>query len=361
MLSKPEYAGHTVNFRTDKQSYKDKKSREVPKEEWVIFENTHPAIVEQATWDTAQKCRKTTRRRDTTGEANPLTGLVFCADCGAKMHNHRTNHVQVFQNRYGYVCKKPPKDNYCCSTYNLTGRKFNRTCTQHQIQTKALRELILESIRYASGLVQEDEAEFIQQVRESSTVKQEKAANAHKRRIDHEKKRIAELDKLIRRIYEDNVIGKLTDKRFETLSGEYESEQTNLEESIQTLQEELEGFEADSLRADKFIEIAKRYTDFSELTAPMINEFIDKIYVYEGEKVDGERVQKVDVYLNFIGKVELPQRELSPEEIAEEEKEKRKRKQRREAQRRYDARKKAEWLAKQEKEATDETEESKTA
>jgi len=361
MLSKPEYAGHTVNFRTDKQSYKDKKSREVPKEEWVIFENTHPAIVEQATWDTAQKCRKTTRRRDTTGEANPLTGLVFCADCGAKMHNHRTNHVQVFQNRYGYVCKKPPKDNYCCSTYNLTGRKFNRTCTQHQIQTKALRELILESIRYASGLVQEDEAEFIQQVRESSTVKQEKAANAHKRRIDHEKKRIAELDKLIRRIYEDNVIGKLTDKRFETLSGEYESEQTNLEESIQTLQEELEGFEADSLRADKFIEIAKRYTDFSELTAPMINEFIDKIYVYEGEKVDGERVQKVDVYLNFIGKVELPQRELTPEEIAEEEKEKRKRKQRREAQRRYDARKKAEWLAKQEKEATDETEESKTA
>jgi len=144
-----------------------------------------------------------------------------------------------------------------------------------------------------------------------------------------------------------NVNGKLTDKRFETLSQEYESEQTSLEEPAQRLQEELAGFDADSLRADKFIEIAKRYTDFSKLAAPMINEFIDRIYVHEGEKVDGERVQKVDVYLNFIGKVELPQMELAPEELADEEKTKRKRRQRREAQRRYDARKKAVWLAAQ--------------
>ena len=277
------------------------------------------------------------------------------------MHNHRTKHTRIFTNQYGYTCKRKPKDIYSCSTYGLTGRKFNRTCSQHQIQTKALRKLILESIRYASGLVNDNEAEFIQQVRESSAIKQEEMANAHKRRIAHEKKRIAELDKFIRRIYEDHVNGKLTDKRFATLSDEYEREQANLEESIQRLQVELESFEADSLRADKFIEIVKRYTEFPELTTPMINEFIDKIYVHEGEKVDDERVQKVDIYLNFIGKVELPQRELTPEEIAEEEKAKRKRKQRREAQRRFDARKKAEWQAMQEQAATTEKEETQSA
>ena len=153
-------------------------------------------------------------------------------------------------------------------------------------------------------------------------------------------KQITELNTLIRKIYEDNVSGKLTDKRFEILSKEYEQEQTELEQSITKLQDEIDSFNADSVRADKFIDIVKRHTDFDELTPQMIAEYIEKIVVYEADKTSGERNQQVDVYLNFIGKFELPEPESTPEEIAAEEKAFSKREQRRQAQRRYAAKQK---------------------
>lgn len=339
IIERPEYMGHTVNFRTYKDSYKDKQAKENPKENWVIFENTHPAIIDPETWETAQRLRKTKRRTDH-GEANPLTGLVFCADCGAKMYNHRQPYPTTQINKKGYVCNRPPKDVYTCSTYNLTGRRFDRKCTSHQIRTVVLRELALDAIKSVSSFVKENEAEFVKQVRESSAVQQEDAAKSHKRRIAKEQKRIAELNTLIRRIYEDNVNGKLTDKRFELLSTEYEREQAELEQSIGRLQAELNSFHADSARADKFIEIVKKHTDFSELTPQMIAEYIEKIVVHEADKSSGERQQRVDIYLNFIGKFEVPMPEPTAEEIAAEEKAFRKRKQRREAQRRYAARQK---------------------
>ena len=146
---------------------------------------------------------------------------------------------------------------------------------------------------------------------------------------------MAELNTLIRKIYEDKVGGSLSEKRFEILSAEYENEQAALEQSIENLQAELNGFNADSVRADRFIEIVKRHTDFSELTAPMINEFIEKIIVHEADRSNGEREQQVDVYLNFIGQFEVPALELAPEEIAEEEQSREKRARHREAQRRY--------------------------
>jgi hypothetical protein len=172
-------------------------------------------------------------------------------------------------------------------------------------------------------------------VRESSAVRQEQTAKAHRRRIAKEQKRVAELNTLIRKIYEDKVGGSLSEKRFEILSAEYENEQAELEQSIENLQAELDGFNADSVRADRFIEIVKRYTDFSELTAPMINEFIEKIIVHEADRSSGEREQKVDVYLNFIGRFEVPEVTPAPEEIAEEEQAREKRARHREAQRRY--------------------------
>lgn len=331
--------GHTVNFRTYKDSYKDKQAKENPKENWVIFENTHPAIIDPETWETAQRCRKTVRRTDH-GEANPLTGLVFCADCGEKLYNHRQPYPTTQINKKGYVCNRPPKDVYTCSTYNLTGRRYDRKCTNHQIRTVVLRELVLDAIKSVSGFVKTNEAEFVKQVREYSAVQQEEAAKSHKRRITKEKKRIAELNTLIRRIYEDNVIGKLTDKRFELLSQEYEQEQTELEQSIVQLQAELDGFHADSAKADKFIELVKRHTDFSELAPQMIAEYIEKIVVHEADKSSGERNQQVDVYLNFIGKFEVPAPEPTAEEIEAEEKARRKRAQCREAQRRYAAKQK---------------------
>lgn len=335
MIGKPEYLGHTVNFRTYKDSYKDKKVKETPKEDWVIFKNTHPAIVDSETWETAQRCRKTVRRTDSLGEANPLTGLVFCADCGAKMYNHRKPYPTTYVNKKGYKCTRCPKDVYVCSTYSLTGRRFNRQCTSHNIRTVVLRELVLDAIRSVSGFVKRSEGDFIKQVRATSAVRYEETARSHKKRIEKGKKRVAELDTLIRKTYEDNVSGKLTDKRFEILSAGYEREQSELEQSITALQAELDSFNTDSVRADKFIEIVRKYTDFTELTAPMIHEFIEKIVVHEADKSSGERVQKVDIYLNFIGKFDAPHPAPTPEEIAEEEKEKKRRAQRREAQRRY--------------------------
>ena len=335
ILSKPEYMGHTVNFRTYKDSYKDKQTKFAPPEDWVIFEGTHPAIIDRETWETAQRCRKTVRRTDSLGEANPLTGLVFCADCGGKMYNHRIPHRTEYTHPNGKVYSRPPKDDYSCSTYSLTNRKFARQCSQHYIRTAVLRELALDAIRTVSGFVKRSEVEFIRQVREASTVRQEETAKAHRRRIAKEQKRVAELNTIIKKLYEDTATGKLSDKRFDLLSAEYEREQEELEQSIAALQAELDNFHADGERADKFIAIVKRYTDFTELTPSMITEFIEKIVVHEADKSSGEREQQVDIYLNFIGKFEVPAHEATAEELAEEEARREKRERHREAQRRY--------------------------
>ncbi len=335
ILSKPEYMGHTVNFRTYKDSYKDKQTKFASPEDWVIFEDTHPAIIDRETWETAQRCRKTVRRTDSLGEANPLTGLVFCADCGGKMYNHRIPHRTEYTHPNGKVYSRPPKDDYSCSTYSLTNRKYARQCSQHYIRTAVLRELALDAIRTVSDFVKQSEAEFVRQVREASTVRQEETAKAHRRRIAKEQRRVHELNSIIKKLYEDTATGKLTDKRFELLCAEYEREQAELEQSIETLQAELDNFHADSERADKFIAIVKKYTDFTELTPSMITEFIEKVVVHEADKSSGEREQQVDIYLNFIGKFEVPAQETTAEELAEEEARREKRERHREAQRRY--------------------------
>jgi hypothetical protein len=212
--------------------------------------------------------------------------------------------------------------------------------------------LILQTIKAAREKVETDEAEFIRQVRESSEVRQEETAKAYRKNLTKAQKRIAELNTLIRKIYEDNANGKLSDKRFELLSADYEAEQEELEKTAEETQAAIDSFNADSTRADKFIGLMKKYEDFSELTASMINEFIEKVIVYEAVTADGERTQDMDVYLNFIGKFELPPQELTEEE----EKEMMKIKRRRESQRQYNAR-----VREKRKQAQAETERQKTA
>ena len=343
ILSKPEYKGDTVNFRYSKKNYKDKNHTPNPKDKWLIFENTHPAIIDRETWETAQRCRKTVKRTETFGEANPLTGKLFCADCGAKMFNHRkAGGKPNYRNETtGKMYMRSPTDQYLCSTHTNAQHQFKKACTAHHIKTAAVRQLILDTIKAATASVESGEADFIRQIRETSAIRQEETAKAYRKNLTKAEKRVAELNTLIRKIYEDNVSGKLTDKRFELLSAEYEAEQEELEKSIDETQMALDSFNADSMRADKFIELTKRYKDFTELTTPMINEFIDKILVHEAEKIDGERYQEVNIYLNFIGKFEIPPQELTAEEEQEQEKIKR----RRESQRRYNARKKAKRLA----------------
>jgi len=339
ILSKPEYMGHTVNFRFNKEYYKDKRAKKNAKEDWVIFEHTHPAIIDPETWETAQRCRKVKRRTDTTGAPNPLTGLVFCADCGKKLYNHRRP-ARSYTTKTGKLHKHSPADFYGCSTYNLSISRFSRKCSAHTIKTGALRALVLEAIQSVSSFVKERETEFVQRLREESNLREVELEKSHKKRIAKGEKRIIELNTLIRRIYEDNVNGKLTDKRFETLSREYEQEQAELELSVAQLQIELDAFRAENDRMDRFIDLVKRYTDFSELTPAMIAEFVEKIIVHEADKSSGEREQEVEIYFNFIGKFDLPIPDLTPEELEAEGLARYKQTRHREAQRRYLAKQK---------------------
>lgn len=336
ILSKPEYMGHTVNFRSYKESYKDKRAKKTPKEDWVIFKNTQEAIVSEEMWNKVQELRKTVRRTDTVGEANPFTGLLYCADCGAKMYNHRGGAGRA-KNWKGELNgkRRPDRDEYNCSTYNLSRQSYDKQCSQHYIRTEVVRKLVLETIKAVSDYVITNEEEFINRIYSTSRDKQKESIKSLKRKIAQDTKRVNELNMLMKKLYEDNISGKLSDKRFEFMLSEFENEQDTLEISMENAKAEIEKYESDTVRADKFIELVKRYTDFSELTTPMLNEFVEKILVHEADYSSGERVQEVEIYLNFIGKFELPVKEPTAEEIAEHEKLKARRAKKAEYNRRY--------------------------
>ena len=336
ILSKPEYMGHTVNFRSYKESYKDKRAKRTPKADWVIFKNTQEAIVSEEMWNKVQELRKTVRRTDTVGEANPFTGLLYCADCGAKMYNHRGGAGRA-RNWKGELNgkRRPDRDEYNCSTYNLSRQSYDKQCSQHYIRTEVVRKLVLETIKAVSDYVITNEEEFINRIYSSSRDKQKESIRSLKRKIAQDTKRVNELNMLMKKLYEDNISGKLSDKRFEFMLSEFENEQDTLEISMENAKAEIEKYESDTVRADKFIELVKRYTDFSELTTPMLNEFVEKILVHEADYSSGERVQEVEIYLNFIGKFELPVKEPTAEEIAEHEKLKARRAKKAEYNRRY--------------------------
>ena len=341
MLAKPEYMGHTVNFRAYKPSYKDKKMIKRPSEEWLIFENTHEAIVDPETWKLAQRSRQTVRRTDTTGEANPLTGLMFCADCGGRMYNHKNGGRAL---KEGWEPDPDsglyPSDNYNCSTYVLTGKHSERKCCSHYITTRAVRALILDTIRTVSAYAVSDEKAFVEKIRTASQIRQDNAAKELKRKLTRDRKRSAELDGLIKKLYDSYATGKMPEKRYEILSAEYEREQEELDAAIEREQAELDAFNADTDKASQFLELVKRYTDFSVLTTPMILEFVDKIVVHAPDRSSGERTQEVDIYLKFIGKFDVPLPEPTPEELEEQEKLRQKREKQREYTKRYREKKK---------------------
>lgn len=334
LIAKPEYAGHTVNFRTTKPSYKAKHSQINAPENWLIFPNTHEAIVPQVTWDLAQELRKTVRRVDTHGEANPLTGLLWCHECGSKMYNNRS-------------CSK---DYYYCSGNQRSRNEFAPVCSSHTVMTDAMRKILLEVIRKTAYYVRDYEDEFAEKLRENNAIQQGETVKSHARQIVKNEKRIAELDKLFTNLYEDKVSGAISTERFAQMSENFEREQAELREKNAALQSELDTWNADGERADRFIELVQKYTRFEELTTPMINAFVERIEVHDGvwsEKNEtdsrrGQRSQQIDVYLKYIGKFEVPETR-TPEEIEEEriaeETEERRRKQKRESQRRSRERK----------------------
>lgn len=308
ILERPEYMGHTVNFRFTKESYKDKRQTRNPKEKWVVFKNTHEAIVDPGTWETAQRCRTVKRRTDTLGEPNPLTGILYCADCGRRLYDHRHGPIEKVNKRSGNIIHESARSDYVCPTYDKSlSRGEAADCSLHFITSKSANALILEAIKRTAGYARENEAEFIKMLREAHAVKQAETAKSHRRQIAKNEKRIAELDLLFRKTYEDFAAGRLTKKRFEQLSNGYEAEQTELEKQTAEIKAELTQFDSDSVRADRFMELVRRYTDFSELTPAMLHEFVEKVVVHEADRSSGRREQQVDIYLNYIGQFEVPE------------------------------------------------------
>jgi len=354
ILSKPEYMGHTVNFRTRKLSYKDKRNVALPPEEQLVFENTHEAIIDRETWEMAQRTRKVVHRTDTVGEANPLTGLVLCADCGAKMYNHRS-YPRTTADENGVSGSVIFRyDRYECSTYNNDRHRVENGCCSHYISTSTLRSLVLDAIRTTSRYAITNKEDFAQRVREASELRQKESAKDVKRRVTKAQRRVAELDTLIKRLYESYALDKISEERFETLLAEYEREQAELKEAISVDEADLDDFNADTDRIEQFMELAKKYTDFTTLTPPMIYEFVDKILVHAPYKDDcGDRCQEIEIYLKYIGKLDIPAEPeaLTPEELAAEEKKQKRRAYMREYGRRRYAKKKAVALAAAEAEA----------
>lgn len=321
ILEKREYMGHTVLGKTISQNYKTKKRRKAEPEELMIFKNTHEAIVDEETWELAHRLRKTIRKPSYPDRpANPLTGLVYCADCGHKMTHRQPSPTK----------KKiyDADDAYVCGSY----RQLTRDCTMHFIKTSALQDLILSAIREVSAFVHSDEKEFLHLVREETDAGIEKEIKEQKKRLHKAEKRIAELDILIKKLYEGNATGRIPDKHFDRMLADYDREQSELEQTVSELQQAIATQAQDYESPQKFVALVKRYTDFSELTAPMLNEFIEKVVVHEATGDRAHRKQKVDIYFNFIGNFVLPKPE-APVLTAEQQEAERKKEERRQRER----------------------------
>jgi len=325
ILRKMEYTGCLVNLKSESANFKSKKKVDKPKEEWLIFPNSHEVIIDQETFDTVQKLRETPRRIDTLGEANPLTGLLWCADCGEKLYNHRKSKTEK-------PTHKKLTDVYCCKTFKLSNSKFATECTPHHISTENVRAIILDVLKATSGYVQNHEQAFLEKLKENSAIKQSETAKASKRQIVKNEKRVGELNRIFQSLYEDKALGKITDERFSEMTANYETEQEEIKAKNEKLQVELEQFQTQQQGTENFLTLIRKYTQFEELTNAMLNELIDKIIVYEGEWSEGRnaengrpmgsRSQQVDVYLKYIGKFDVPDmrtaEEIAAEQIAEE-------------------------------------------
>ena len=307
ILKKREYLGHTINFKTRKH-FKDKKSHYVSEDEWTIFENTHEAIIDQQTFDLVQKIRSNVRRYPNGwGEAAPLTGLLYCADCGGKMYVHRTNNGKRISQ-------------YTCSNY--TKVPCGTLCpTQHRINESAVLTLVSDTLRAIAEYSRNDRTEFIHTVQETQVAQQSVDISKKRRRLAAAQKRAGELEKLICKIYEDNALGKLPDARYKALDAQYAKEQDALEIEIAELEKAVTGYEQSQKSAEKFIALIDKYENFDTLTNTMLNEFVEKILVHErARKGSQNTTQEIEIYFNFLGRYIPPSLQpvpLTPEEQEE--------------------------------------------
>ena len=295
MLSRPEYLGHTVNFKTRTKSFKDKKMLFRDPSEWAVFENTHEAIIDQETYDIVQRIRDGRRRWTPMGEMPILSGMLFCADCGAKLYQHRTR-TSTHNEEY-----------FVCARY----RKVKGGCSSHLIRNVVVEELLLDGIRRITAFARDHEEDFVELVMKKKQDAVQRALREGRHELELAHTRIQKLDTLIQCLYEDNVEGKINDERFARLSQTYETEQRTLEKRVKELQGMLAAEQETTGNVDRFLTLVRKYTDVQELNAEIIREFVEKVMVYQAEVVDGKRLQKIRIVWNCIGEVPELQKKVA--------------------------------------------------
>ena len=291
ILSQTAYAGHTVNFQTAVKSYKTKKQIRLPKEDWIIYRNTQEPIIDEKTFETVQQMRKVKRARTKYNEPNMFSGLLYCADCG--------NHLTIQR-----VARNRKMDNFSCATYR---KKKKGLCSCHRILVSDLETIVKEDLQKVCEYVFLHEKEFTDEYLSGSkreTVKFQAKTKAELKRLSE---RQEEIGKIIRKLYEDNVNGRITDERFDFLAKSYEDEGNELKTKIQEFKNALASSVQNEEKLSKFLKVVKSYTEIEELTPEILNSFIEKIYIGETEKYDGRKMQEVEIIYKFVGAINLPQ------------------------------------------------------
>ena len=290
ILENRQYTGCTVNFKTSLVSYKVHKTVYNPEEEWQIIPNTQEAIIDEDTFNRVQELRDSRRRNTATGRESLFSGLLYCADCKSKLYFCAAKSI------------KPEQEFHRCSAY-----KENRgSCSIHFIREVVLREAILELVKRVALFIQQYEAVFLYMYAKKHNITKEVNSRNMKATIERNKRRIKELDKLIERIYEDNVLGKIPDARFSKMMASYEAEQNQLVTETAKAEESLKTMEQDKVDLRAFLEAIRQCTDIKELTPAIVNRLIRRIEVHNSEKVDGRKQVRLDVYFTAVGLIDIP-------------------------------------------------------
>ena len=295
ILERREYVGDTVNFRSTTKSFKNKKKVNLPEEEWKVFEKTHPAIIDRETFALVKSLRSNKRRPTREGKVSLFSGLMFCHECGAKM----------------YFCTaknfKPEQNWFTCSS----SRKNKQVCSSHFIREIQVRDVVFESMKRVFRYVRDYEAVFAGRMLEKSVADQKKDLAKKKRDLEKAKRRVADIDALFVRAYEDNANGRISDEQFDLLNGKYEAEKSELQKKNEVFEAELNGEQKQIDDVGVFIAKVRKVTDFTELTPELVHEFIEKIVVHEPYRENGKRFQQVDIHYLGVGVITVP----TPEEL----------------------------------------------
>ena len=300
MLENELYLGNTINMKYSTKSYKDKRHVEHPKEECLVFEGTHPALVTQEVWDIVQRVRQNKRRPTKMNEQNKYSGLVVCADCGATMVLHRAHTM------------KPTWNNFTCRTYKKEGSEI---CTAHYIRECVLDEVVLEDLRRVTAMAREHTREFAEYIGGRQSAEIQREICRLERELTAMRKRSNELDAIFKRLYEDRVLGHISVEQFQTLSSSYTEEQEKLAAEIPAKETAIQKLRDTVSSTDGFIVKAKRYTDITELTPELLRLFIQKIVVHEkSTKWSKKAMQTIEIHYSDIGFIggDIPQDEESP-------------------------------------------------